>query len=122
MARARRAQSGNEEQFTCPECGRTFGRAAALGAHRRSAHGVVGTSARRSTAADGSRRTGRRRGRARTSAGGSSARSRRSRADGAVDRDALLKALFPNGIPPKEDVIRSVNAWLDEAERLALLR
>ena len=31
-------------QFTCPECGRTFTRAQALGAHRRQAHGVVGTS------------------------------------------------------------------------------
>lgn len=112
-----RAES--EEQFTCPECGRTFARPAALGAHRRSAHGVVGASARRATAGDGSGQTGGRKGRARTRAGGNSARPRRSSADGAVDRDALLKALFPNGIPPKEDVIRSVNAWLDEAERLA---
>jgi len=31
----------------------------------------------------------------------------------------LLKALFPNGIPPREDVIRAVNSWLDDAERLA---
>ena len=31
-------------QFTCPECGRTFTRPQALGAHRRQAHGVVGTS------------------------------------------------------------------------------
>jgi hypothetical protein len=35
-----------------------------------------------------------------------------------ADRDALLKALFPNGIPPREDVIRAVNSWLDDAERL----
>jgi len=34
----------------------------------------------------------------------------------------LLKALFPNGIPPKEDAIRAVNAWLDDAERLARMR
>jgi hypothetical protein len=33
----------------------------------------------------------------------------------------LLKALFPNGIPPREEVIRAVNDWLDEAERLARL-
>ena len=42
--------------------------------------------------------------------------------NGAPDRDALLQTLFPNGIPAKESVIRSVNAWLDEAERLAGLR
>jgi hypothetical protein len=29
-----------------------------------------------------------------------------------------LEALFPNGIPPREDVIRAVNGWLDDAERL----
>jgi hypothetical protein len=41
---------------------------------------------------------------------------------GDVDRDALLRALFPNGIPPREDVISAANNWLDEAERLARLR
>jgi hypothetical protein len=35
-----------------------------------------------------------------------------------VDRDQLLQALFPNGVPPREDVIRRVSSWLDEAERL----
>jgi hypothetical protein len=38
-----------------------------------------------------------------------------------VDRDALLQALFPNGVPPREDVIRQVASWLDQAERLAKL-
>jgi hypothetical protein len=42
--------------------------------------------------------------------------------DGNVDRDALLRALFPQGIPPREDVVREVNAWLDQAARLAELR
>jgi hypothetical protein len=31
----------------------------------------------------------------------------------------LLAALFPEGIPPEEDLIRSVNRWLDGAERIA---
>src|SRR6476620_7828151 len=35
-----------------------------------------------------------------------------------ADRDALLKALFPKRRPPREDVIRAVNSWLDDAERL----
>jgi hypothetical protein len=43
-------------------------------------------------------------------------------ADGTINRDALLQTLFPNGLPPREDVIRNVNAWLDEAERLARSR
>jgi len=42
-----------------------------------------------------------------------------ARRDGAVSRDALLQTLFPNGVPPRESVIRDLNAWLDEAERLA---
>ena len=42
-----------------------------------------------------------------------------ARRDGTVNRDALLQALFPNGIPARESVIRDLNAWLDEGERLA---
>jgi hypothetical protein len=38
---------------------------------------------------------------------------------GSVNRDALLQTIFPNGLPAREEVIRRVNVWLDEAERLA---
>jgi len=103
--------------FTCPECGKTFTRAAALGAHRKLKHGVAGTSAN----AAGNRKSAKSRGRTRTTA-----TVRRTAASAAangggrsVDRDALLRALFPNGIPPRQEVIAQVNAWLDEAERLA---
>src|SRR5438105_505567 len=99
--------------LTCPECGRTFARPQALGAHRRQAHGVAGTSknarARRpATATAGSRARRTRSAAPRTTA------ARRSR-DGAVrsvNRDALLQAVFPNGIPPREGVIAAVNDWL----------
>lgn len=124
--------------FTCPECGKSFTRAASLGAHRRRAHGIVGSSAAARKAARGRRRvvtpvTGgnnpsaprtTRRPPAATAARGSG-RPRRSASvatSNGVNRDALLTALFPAGIPPREDVIRSVNAWLDEAERLASIR
>jgi C2H2-type zinc finger len=139
MARGRKQPAGQGE-FKCPECGRTFGRAAALGAHRRQAHGIAGTSSQSRSRA---RRTGRTTaavaaassssGRSRRSASSGVRRSRststtassnddRRRGQGAADRDTLLKALFPNGIPPKEDVIRAVNVWLDDAERLARMR
>jgi len=39
---AQAPKSSKTVEFICPECGRTFSRAAALGAHRRQAHGVVG--------------------------------------------------------------------------------
>ena len=91
-------------------CGRTFGRAAALGAHRRRAHGIPGTSARATRAATPARTT-----RARASA------SRDGHGTGA-DRDALLATLFPQGIPARENVIRSVDTWLKEADRLSGLR
>lgn len=39
-----------------------------------------------------------------------------------LNRDGLLRSLFPIGIPAREDAIRQVNAWLDEAERLARMR
>jgi hypothetical protein len=42
-----------------------------------------------------------------------------ARRDDTVDRDRLLQALFPHGIPARESVIRDLNVWLDEAERLA---
>jgi hypothetical protein len=109
------AQSTDE--LVCPECGKTFTRAASLGAHRNRAHGVAGTSKassssrRRPTAsANGRRRTTNRARRAMSEGAGSS-----------VDRDALLQALFPNGLPARESVIRAANDWLDQAERLAKL-
>jgi Zinc finger, C2H2 type len=133
MARAR-TQPASQQEFKCPECGRTFTRAAALGAHRRQAHGVVGTSSsaraagRRSrpattagTPATGKSVASKRRSN-RSSNGGarkSASTAGRRRTGSPTDRDALLKALFPNGIPPREDVIRAVNGWLDDAERLA---
>jgi hypothetical protein len=129
----RRRTTANDKsgEFVCPECGRTFARAAALGAHRSRAHGVAGASrsAARSRgrsagkATAGSRRTS---GAARTRAAVTSPRrGRGGRAqgqEGGVDRDALLRSLFPNGIPARAEAIREVNAWLDEAQRLSRLR
>jgi hypothetical protein len=40
-------------------------------------------------------------------------------ANGAIDRDALLNAIFPSGMPAREEVIRAATGWLDEAERVA---
>ena len=129
MAR-QRTQPSTTEEFKCPECGRTFTRAAALGAHRRQAHGIAGATSRsraagRSTGRTAARATAatatstRRRRPARSASGSPRARARR---DGSVDRDALLQKLFPNGIPAKEEVIRAINSWLDEAERLAKIK
>ena len=114
---ARKKVTKAETAFTCPECGKTFTRAAALGAHRKMSHGVAGTSAnasrnRRSTS-----------GRGRTSAAATRSRDATTTATNSgaqsIDRDALLRTLFPNGIPPRQDVIKQVNAWLEEADRLA---
>jgi uncharacterized C2H2 Zn-finger protein len=106
-------------EFTCPECGKTFTRAASLGAHRNRAHGIAG--------AKNSQRTTPRRRRAatRATANGSARRSNARSSDGAgrsVDRDALLQQLFPNGLPAREAVIRAANDWLDQAEQLARLK
>ena len=136
MARTRRQPSkaqaapAKAEEFTCPECGRTFTRAAALGAHRRRAHGVIGSSAQArakrtrtpatSTPANSAR--------AATAAAGSAnssrsrPRARRTNATFEVDRDALLQTVFPTGVPAREAVIRAANDWLAEAERLAALK
>jgi predicted RNA-binding Zn-ribbon protein involved in translation (DUF1610 family) len=124
MARARgaaasstsgEAASGGQtpEAFTCPECGKEFTRAASLGAHRQRVHGVAGakakTRSRRRVAAVRRRAPAA----ATTSAGAAAA------PNGGVDRDALLQAVFPNGLPAREEVLRRANAWLDEAEQLA---
>jgi hypothetical protein len=117
MARRRRTTtaaggSAAAGEFKCPECGRTFARAAALGAHRRRAHGVVGATAktrRRSARPTQARKTAAVRRRSRTNAP----------ARQAVNRDALLQTVFPNGVPAREAVIRAANDWLDQAERLA---
>jgi uncharacterized C2H2 Zn-finger protein len=112
MARSRRNPSGTKStgksaaSLKCPECGKTFVRAASLGAHRNRAHGVAGKS---NTATS-------RRSRSRTAATNPS-----SRQHSGIDRNQLLEAVFPNGVPPREEVIRRVSNWLDEAEQLARL-
>ena len=96
--------SARAGSFRCPECGKRFSRAASLGAHRNRAHGVAGASSRTSATANTSTTT----------------RSAASpRHEGSIDRDALLSALFPNGIPARERLIRELDKWLDQAERLA---
>jgi len=129
---AKSPQAEKSNEFVCPECERVFTRAASLGAHRRQAHNIVGAAsqARAQTAtpptdaqptATTAATTRRRRTRAsRTTAAQPTPSS--SSSNGAVNRDALLQTLFPNGIPAKANVIRSVSNWLDEAERLTRLR
>jgi hypothetical protein len=114
------AAQASGAEFTCPECGRTFARAAALGAHRRRAHGVAGSSASRARrgATSAATRTTRR---ARTQSA-TRAAAPRDGAGGTVDHDALLKALFPGGIPPRQETVTAVSAWLAEADKLARLR
>jgi hypothetical protein len=131
MARQRRqAASGDSAtqaggEFTCPECGKTFTRAASLGAHRQRAHGIAGsskkTASRRRRATQAATNGGsRRRSTTRRRAGATRSRGRRD-GQATVNRDQLLQTLFPNGVPPQEDVIRRVSNWLDEAERLSKL-
>ena len=113
MARARKQPSATTEgsELKCPECGKTFARAAALGAHRSRAHGVAGASSRRAS------------GKTIRATASTNGRTRSARATSrAVDRDGLLQQLFPNGIPARESVLRRANAWLDEAEKLAALK
>jgi len=82
-------------------------------------HGIAGTSANAAGNRSGVKSRGR------NSTAQTRRRTNAAAANGAaqnVDRDALLRTLFPNGIPPRQDVIAQVNAWLDEAERLARTR
>lgn len=138
-ATSRRSVTAVAAELVCPECGKTFTRAASLGAHRNRAHGVAGSSkpasARRNTASKKgasrrktatARRTSKDSGASAPNASGArGVRRERRRSDGnntEVNRDSLLQSLFPTGIPAREDAIREVNAWLDEAERLARMR
>jgi uncharacterized C2H2 Zn-finger protein len=117
-ARGRADKPARSGEFKCPECGRLFARPQALGAHRRQAHGVVGESKRSQARANASRRS-----RWSSSSRPGSGRANRSgRNSGAIDRNTLLKTVFPEGIPAREDVIRAVEAWLAEAERMAKIR
>jgi uncharacterized C2H2 Zn-finger protein len=136
------AKTSASRKFKCPDCGRTFDRPQSLGAHRRQAHGVAGESARsQSRVRAASRNASGGRPAAPTAQRSSQTRARAAAADGgaagtsadrsgrrgnsqsvAVDRNGLLRTLFPDGIPASEEAIRGVNSWLDEAERLARLR
>jgi predicted RNA-binding Zn-ribbon protein involved in translation (DUF1610 family) len=137
-ARTRRPVQSTTAEFVCPECGRTFSRPQALGAHRRQAHNVKGSSAtatRRNAALAKARRrpstakaaptrvqAAAARTRSRTATPRRSPAAASNGASGGANRDALLKALFPNGMPARTDVIEAVNNWLAEAERLARIR
>jgi hypothetical protein len=125
MARRRKNESNQTAEFVCPECGRTFTRAAALGAHRSRVHGVAGSSSRsraRTRGAAASTRNGSRRSRRSARSDGRTQVQPTQAAAPSIDRDALLQALFPAGIPAKESVLEPLNSWLDEAERLARMR
>lgn len=123
MARPRKqitknAVTDGASELICPECGRTFERAAALGAHRRRAHGVAGATAKRTQ----NRQRRRKSTEAMTANDGRRSRGRGSAQQASVDRDALLQQLFPGGIPARESVITRLNSWLDEAEKLAAIK
>jgi hypothetical protein len=113
------AQAETTNEAVCPECGRKFKRPSALGAHRWQAHRVAGSSPQ----ARSRRRTGKSGAGGRNSSALVGAETRATGSgDFVVDRDALLRIVFPNGIPVRDDVIRTVSRWLDEAEMLARLR
>ena len=128
MARPRKQPATVNEvsdELECPECGKRFGRPASLGAHRQRAHGVAGASKR--NGGSGSRTpTTPASGRGKSSDGArrrsGAADSARPRSDNGVDRDALLRQIFPNGIPPREQIVKRASSWLDEAEKLAALK
>ena len=102
-------------QLTCPECGKTFTRAASLGAHRQRTHGIAGTSQNAR-----SRRTTNRGTTTQTTVRAATRAS--NGASAAVDHDALLRTLFPAGIPPRQDIIAAVNDWLTPPDTLARQR
>jgi hypothetical protein len=106
-------------ELNCPECGKTFARSASLGAHRRRAHGVAGRSIR---AVRAHRAAARRKDGVASAGPGIGSRSGVGiETDGAglVDRNGLLATLFPHGIPPRDDLMREISVWLDQAEHLA---
>ena len=112
-----------QKAFSCPECEaagkpRTFQRAAALGAHRRT-HGVLGVSH-----AETERRKERRKARQ------AAARERAAQITARLDEpvleedalsDALIRTLFPRGVPPNVTIIDDLMVWVREAERLKSL-
>ena len=106
--------------FVCPECGKSFSRAQALGAHRSRTHGVAGSS--RAGRANGSKGRPARAGTASGNGGRSRANSSPRQSSAQFDRDKVLAAVFPNGVPAKASVIAALGPWLDEAERLSRTR
>jgi hypothetical protein len=111
--RKRRGSSSRAARSTsvnvCPECDRSFARPQALGAHRRQAHGIAGTSART-------------RARSQTRGRGTSGNTTGKNRSSGVDHNRLLETVFPDGIPARKDVIGALDSWLAEADRIARLR
>ena len=117
-------QEQEQGAFVCPECGKTFSRPQALGAHRSRSHGVAGSSraARaKASSARGAARAGET-GAGRIRRRSASTRGTVQQVNDGFDRDTVLAALFPNGIPAKARVIAALAPWLEEAERLSRMR
>jgi hypothetical protein len=110
--------------LSCPECGRSFSRPAALGAHRSRVHGVAGNSQNaRSRRSRTTPATTTQPPRTRTqTANRTNNGATRPNVRSGVDHDALLRALFPDGIPPRQETIAAVNTWLAQADLLARRR
>jgi hypothetical protein len=86
-----------EQEFVCETCGRSFTTAQGVASHRRRAHGIKG----KSKATLRARKT---------------ATAKNSKP--ALREDALLKLVFPSGVPTKAETLRRAAAWLREAEEL----
>jgi len=112
--------------FVCPECeavgvNKTFARNAALGAHRFRVHGVKGESKTTTKSGTRTRRVATARsGRAIKRSTVTRRRRRRSRGlnEDGLDTTALLKLVFPNGVPAQKTHLDDAREWLDWAERL----
>jgi uncharacterized C2H2 Zn-finger protein len=79
--------------FKCPDCGRTFDKAQGLGAHRARVHGY----------------------RASKSNGRAAVTRREVRS---FDSDAMLRLVFPDGIPARVGIIERANGLLGSARDL----
>lgn len=101
----------NTEEVACDVegCDAKFKGPQALGLHRRREHGIAGTSrtARRvQTIAENGRKK--------------QQRSRRAPRDTRpeFDPNMLLRSVFPNGVPPRSDIITRTQRLIHEAEEL----
>lgn len=102
----------SDTDLMCPECGKSLKSVQGYVGHVRNKHGVNNEDAMKQLETAGYKRP----------ESQTRVRSPRRKATQGIDKDTLLRSVFPKGMPPNAEIVQATGRWLDEADRLNQFR